>query len=219
MKCKVHGDLILEQCRISIRKDRKKPREVRECKECSKVRIRLYKRKYKEKIKKLNHKDWTGIDIIKCSFCKTEKNWHEFYNSQLKFKYPKCSVCAKNHNKIMQSKYKYKYYEKKKIYISENREEARIRGRRCLLKVKYKIRLEQYDEMLKNQNYVCKICKNPESSIDKRHNKTRDLSIDHCHKSGKIRGLLCDKCNRGLGYFKDSIESLESAIRYLKSNN
>jgi len=44
------------------------------------------------------------------------------------------------------------------------------------------------------------------------------LHIDHCHNSGKIRGLLCGSCNTGLGHFKDDINMLENAIKYLKEN-
>lgn len=216
--CKVHGNLTIEKCRTYIRNDRKNPRKVYDCKECVKVRNRLHKRDNKEKIRQSMRKDWNGIEIIECSFCKIEKNRNEFTACQLKFKYPKCKLCIKTHGKVVRDKYKKEYYEKKKIYINQNREEYRKKGRKCLLKIQYKMTLEQYDELLKIQNHLCYICKNPESSIDKRYNKTRDLSVDHCHKTGKIRGLLCDKCNRGLGYFKDSIENLESAIQYLKLN-
>jgi hypothetical protein len=44
------------------------------------------------------------------------------------------------------------------------------------------------------------------------------LSIDHCHNTGKVRGLLCDHCNKGLGLFKDNIDYLNKAIEYLKYN-
>jgi hypothetical protein len=43
-----------------------------------------------------------------------------------------------------------------------------------------------------------------------------DLAVDHCHTTGKIRGLLCSKCNPALGAFNDNIEILNSAIKYLK---
>jgi len=77
------------------------------------------------------------------------------------------------------------------------------------------ITLESFNELLKQQNNVCAICKNNESTADKRRNKVRRLSIDHCHKTQKIRGLLCGKCNQALGLFNDSIIALENAIKYL----
>jgi hypothetical protein len=64
--------------------------------------------------------------------------------------------------------------------------------------------------MLKNQNNVGWICKG--STRD-----GRSLSIDHCHKTGKIRGLLCKDCNIGLGHFKDNIKLLQKAEEYLTS--
>ena len=69
---------------------------------------------------------------------------------------------------------------------------------------------EQRDVILKSQNYKCAICKtsNPRGKWNKFH-------LDHCHETGRIRGYLCDKCNRGLGLFNDNIESLHNAISYL----
>ena len=74
-----------------------------------------------------------------------------------------------------------------------------------ILKYKYNITIYDYKTMLLAQNNKCAIC----SETDK-------LCVDHCHKTGKVRGLLCKKCNSGLGYFKDSIEFMSKAIEYLK---
>jgi hypothetical protein len=76
---------------------------------------------------------------------------------------------------------------------------------------KYNISLSQYDDMLKKQNGVCAICKKQCSS-------GKRLAVDHCHSSGKIRGLLCAHCNTSLGKFNDSVELLTNAINYLKEN-
>lgn len=80
-------------------------------------------------------------------------------------------------------------------------------------KVKYGISHNVYDDMIKAQTGMCLICKR--TSIE----DGRFLSVDHCHVTGKIRGLLCCDCNIGLGKFRDSIELLEKAKRYLNEYN
>mgnify|MGYP001560667326 CR=1 FL=1 len=68
---------------------------------------------------------------------------------------------------------------------------------------------KDYEVMYKKQNGVCSICKGP-SLNGKR------LRIDHDHKTGRIRGLLCNGCNLGLGNFKDSLDNLRNAFEYLE---
>ncbi len=70
--------------------------------------------------------------------------------------------------------------------------------------------------MLKKQDGKCAICKKVETSVNKKTNKFKDLSVDHCHKTGKIRGLLCSRCNSGLGFFKDDLEIIKNAGLYLE---
>lgn len=86
------------------------------------------------------------------------------------------------------------------------------------LKKKYNITLEEYNDILKKQNNVCLICEKEESNKKKKTNSVIKLAVDHCHKTGKIRGLLCTSCNTGLGNFKDDILLLDKALNYLKSN-
>ena len=76
---------------------------------------------------------------------------------------------------------------------------------------RYGISLQDYNLMNKSQNGKCKICNNKNDYHDK-------LYIDHNHITGKIRGLLCRACNTGLGMFKDSPETMKSAIRYLETH-
>jgi len=81
---------------------------------------------------------------------------------------------------------------------------------------KFNLTLDQYDDILLKQNSVCAICKNPETAKRKNSNEVKYLAVDHCHKTGKIRGLLCSLCNTGIGKLKDDIKILENAIEYLK---
>lgn len=78
----------------------------------------------------------------------------------------------------------------------------------------YGITLRDYEEMLKAQNSLCKICGGTGFKMKEHHDLL--LVVDHCHKTGVIRGLLCHNCNRGLGLFKDSPEALQAAKDYLE---
>ena len=70
--------------------------------------------------------------------------------------------------------------------------------------------LFEYNELFVKQEGCCGICKQHQTTFERR------LAVDHCHETGKIRGLLCMKCNQGIGQLKDSIEVLSNAIEYLK---
>jgi hypothetical protein len=72
--------------------------------------------------------------------------------------------------------------------------------------------------MFKEQNGVCAICGQPEVAIDKRTNIIKLLAVDHDHQTGKVRGLLCQKCNHGIGNFNDNQVNLQLAIQYLNNH-
>lgn len=90
------------------------------------------------------------------------------------------------------------------------------KARQLYLERTYGISLDDYTRMFEEQGGVCKLCKSTEY---KKHSLTvtvQALSVDHCHATGKVRGLLCHNCNTALGKFKDNIEVLHAAITYLK---
>ncbi len=97
--------------------------------------------------------------------------------------------------------------ERKKKRKAKQREYNRKPGRH--IKNRYGISLAQYDEMLEAQEYGCAICGTTPEENGQR------LAVDHDHETGKVRGLLCGGCNRGIGLFQDRIELLQSAIGYL----
>jgi hypothetical protein len=86
------------------------------------------------------------------------------------------------------------------------------KGRLYHLKSKFNISSITYNQMLISQSNACRICGTTKSN----NYKNRNLSVDHCHVTGAVRGLLCNACNSGLGYFKDNCSLLETAIKYLK---
>lgn len=80
------------------------------------------------------------------------------------------------------------------------------------IKNKYGLSKSQWLKLFNSQNNVCAICQN-ECSVDRPY---RQLVVDHCHNTGNVRGLLCDNCNRGVGYLKDDPDRLARAIKYLE---
>jgi hypothetical protein len=86
-------------------------------------------------------------------------------------------------------------------------------------KRRYGLASVEYNRMADLQAGLCLICKRPERSLDKTSGQPRSLYVDHCHTTGKIRGLLCTNCNQGIGSFFDSPEILLAAIRYLEDNS
>lgn len=79
---------------------------------------------------------------------------------------------------------------------------------------RYGITPVEYRAITLTQDDLCAICRKEEPN---EHKYTR-LAVDHCHKTGKVRGLLCSHCNTGLGKFRDSVILLEKAIQYLKKD-
>lgn len=82
------------------------------------------------------------------------------------------------------------------------------------LKKLYGVTLDWYMQKMQEQGGVCAICGEAEKTVIR--GREISLSVDHCHTTGTARGLLCTPCNRGLGLFKDKIDHLESAVRYLR---
>ena len=76
----------------------------------------------------------------------------------------------------------------------------------------YGISLLDYNNMLKEQDNKCKICELDQAGFH------FSLSVDHCHETGRVRGLLCSNCNQALGCLKDSTELFQKSIKYLESN-
>lgn len=91
------------------------------------------------------------------------------------------------------------------------RKEAKIIRRKSRLKGRYGITEERYQELFEQQKGKCAICGT--------HAMFRMLSVDHCHDTNAVRGLLCDRCNNGLCKFRDDVELLSSAIDYLTRAN
>lgn len=114
----------------------------------------------------------------------------------------------KNRERLLKQKLDWYYANK-----DHQRELARKNNR----KKWYGLDHEDYLVMLEKQNHVCAICGNPET-VKNPSGAIKPLAVDHCHKTEKVRGLLCTRCNIALGNFKDNVNILQSAINYLNRN-
>lgn len=145
-----------------------------------------------------------------CATCKEIKGLENF-NSDKKSKDGKsweCKPCRSIRRKKSYSQIS--AYNKK--WRLDNLEYAKLRDKKNNLTKKFNITLDEFEKLRASQNNGCAICSKIRSSSKK------DLCVDHCHQTGKIRGLLCDNCNRGIGLLRDSIPLLLKAITYLENS-
>jgi hypothetical protein len=96
-------------------------------------------------------------------------------------------------------------------WYQENKDRAHRYDRKYDLKKNYGITIEEYDRILAEQGGGCAIC-----GADVSDGRKRYLDIDHCHESGRVRGILCSNCNRGIGCFLDTPERCRAAAEYLE---
>lgn len=136
-----------------------------------------------------------------CCDCNEQKELSEFPSAGAGRLRPRCKVCynlKQKENREANPEQIRKAWKKAsgKYYTTDRRRNKTLRA--------YGLTEETYNDMFDTQNGLCKIC-----------DRELPLVVDHCHTSHVIRGLLCDKCNLGLGHFQDDIERLRRAIVYL----
>jgi hypothetical protein len=145
----------------------------------------------------------------KCPKCEQVKLAENFYLDKSKktglSSYCKICVVEKRRLNYCQNKDRDRQYFKKQY----KKDPTKAKG--YALKM-YGLTLDQFNEMKVQQKYMCKICGEHENNL------ARKLFVDHCHATGKVRGLLCQSCNTMIGNAKDSVLVLQSAITYLLSN-
>ena len=137
--------------------------------------------------------------MIQCRLCKESKSISNFSPNQIKIKNNTCKTCVN----LISKKWRNENKEKVRI-TSDRRNKARSYSM-------YGVSKDWYEKKLIEQGGRCAICGNYSSAYRRR------FAIDHCHISGITRGLLCIRCNAGIGQFKDNEQNLINAIEYLKS--
>lgn len=147
-----------------------------------------------------------------CIKCNKKLPITEFYKQCKKLYGRRKTLREDYHPQCKQCRNQY-YYKTKK----EHPEQYKKYSRTSNLKRNSGITVEEYDSMFAKQNGVCAICGKKEK--DKNQFGVKRLAVDHDHLTDKNRGLLCAKCNRGLGLFEDNIEYLLNTIEYLREYN
>lgn len=169
------------------------------------------------------------VETKQCTKCREERLHSEFY----KDKYNrdglmgKCRYCDSKYaaeyyknNSEHQRAYNDKYYkipevrERQKKYMEEYGKTNAGRIKENARRRDYGLEQGDYLRMHTEQNGKCLICKKPETMVF--YGKVKALSVDHCHKTGMVRGLLCHSCNVGLGHFKDDPVLLKEALAHVE---
>lgn len=159
------------------------------------------------------------LQMKKCTKCGEVKELSEFYRQNSKSGYrAECKECSQKRERekfSAGSEALQKKYEKQRHSWNdpENWSKRQLAVRKCHLKRTYGMSLEDFQDRLEDQKQCCAICGDHITTVTH-----KQLVVDHCHTTGKIRGLLCDLCNTALGKFKDNKEILQRAIKYLNDN-
>lgn len=145
-------------------------------------------------------KDFDIRGVIKCSGCNIDKLATEFTRDRRRFTgyMAQCGDCSRESKR-----------RNGRNYYHSNKEKLRPLMNWYRKKVEYGVTKEDYYRMLAAQGGCCAICKRLE-------NKNKLFHIDHNHKTGRVRGLLCKNCNNGIGMLGDSITIIKSAAMYLE---
>jgi hypothetical protein len=101
--------------------------------------------------------------------------------------------------------------ERKRCKQHYNTKKGKDNARQRHLKNSYGITTDEYNLLFNKQSGKCAICDRHQSELK------QSLCVDHNHKTGKVRGLLCDSCNKGIGCFQDNVDLLSNRIQYIKA--
>lgn len=150
-----------------------------------------------------------------CNTCKVSKPLSEYHKDRKAadgYSY-RCKSCAKEASKKWKLENPERYKESMKACWEKNRAAYYNTHNDRQLMVKYKLTREEYNKMLAETNGSCPICSR-EFGIEP---YTKPV-VDHCHRGGHTRGIICRQCNIGLGAFRDDTESMKKAIQYLEND-
>lgn len=155
---------------------------------------------------------------LKCRVCDIEYHKNHYQLNKQRIDKQVKEWKEKNIEKVKEDKKKWQQNNKDRHHETnvKYRDKHRVRLNIMARVREYGITIEEYKAMIVAQDNKCAICFLPETKIWR--GKQTELCLDHCHKNGGLRQLLCFQCNLGLGAFKDDPARLQSAITYLKKH-
>jgi len=140
-------------------------------------------------------KTTTPLTQKTCKRCDTEKEITEFSKGRSRGHHAWCKPCMVTYQETYKQKKGKEYF----------------RNYRCM--TLYGITLEEAEKLLESQGNTCALCKKEVQFLPGFSNAAH---IDHCHSSGKVRGILCGNCNTALGKLGDSVETIKNVLKYLE---
>lgn len=223
-RCNKHGDLDIKKVGTNNR-----------CLQCARERAQERRDKYPEKVKESNLKQKIRVqEIIKelgeykpkkrsemakeIRFEKTCIHHGVLDRSQMMVregKYLRCKLCAFERANDYRRRTPEKTKEIKRRNYLLNSADA---SEKSILRQR-KITKECYYKLIDDHDNKCAICFQEETKVMRKDNTKSPLSIDHNHNTGAIRGLLCHRCNSGIGFFKENESFLLNAVKYLRKYN
>jgi len=153
-----------------------------------------------------------------CTKCGEWKPASDFYIRKSGEKPAQCKKCETDATKRRRVENPEKYRKIEKNTYEKGWTNQRLMARKKDAFSKYGLTFEDFLGLLKSQDGKCSVCGSSIYVIPSERGKQDGAVIDHDHSTGKIRGLLCNRCNRGIGFLGDGIEGLENALKYLKRN-
>lgn len=141
-----------------------------------------------------------------CTRCGEEKSRTEFHQDK---RYAGglaswCKACMAWNSRRYAARYPDRKVARATAWNKANPDKRKAMQQRARLK-QYGLTAEEYQALLEAQDHACAICREPDPP-----------AIDHCHRTGRVRGLLCHKCNKGIGLLRDDPETLRIAASYLE---
>ena len=171
----------------------------------------------KEKDRAEFHKQFKAVDglHIWCKSCESAEKSRYYRENKEKIKARVAKWESENKDKVKQAARRWrkdnadKHAKSNLEWYHSNFD--RVKDRR--LQKAFGMTLQRYNEMLEEQDHKCAICGRSQRALSKA------FAVDHDHDTGRVRGLLCDMCNRAIGLLGDDIERLNNAINYLKQGD